>query len=264
MSGSSAEQHYNRREQFTKRKRAELRTYALRKYNNAVKRTLINTYAKRGDTVWDNACGKGGDVLKWRDKAVKRVYFSDIAEQSVRTCNERYKELAEPKYAAQFVVCDMTEATPFAMAAAVDAAYQMDVVSCQFALHYAFGTPKNAERALWNVSKALKVGGFFIGTVPDAERIAAFKSNSICAVEFNKKKGTPPNAYLFTLEDAVDKCEEYLVPLNVLDTTAESLGLKRRQWLPFSAVTTQGADKLSPEELEVANLYRAFVFEKIR
>lgn len=48
---------------------------------------------------------------------------------------------------------------------------KFDIVSCQFALHYAFRTEAALRQMLYNVSAGLRSGGYFIGTLPDAERI---------------------------------------------------------------------------------------------
>ena len=48
---------------------------------------------------------------------------------------------------------------------------EFDLVSCQFALHYSFETENKAENLLFNVSNKLRPGGYFIGTIPNAEEI---------------------------------------------------------------------------------------------
>ncbi|KAI5064740.1 hypothetical protein GOP47_0019435 [Adiantum capillus-veneris] len=60
---------------------------------------------------------------------------------------------------------------------------QFDVCSCQFALHYAWSSEERARSALRNVAALLKPGGFFIGTIPDAEvvlqRLQEARSRSV-------------------------------------------------------------------------------------
>lgn len=46
-----------------------------------------------------------------------------------------------------------------------------DVVSMQFCMHYAFENESKARMMLENVSKHLRKGGIFLGTVPNAEWI---------------------------------------------------------------------------------------------
>ena len=45
---------------------------------------------------------------------------------------------------------------------------QFDLVSCQFALHYAFETEESARTMMANVAARLRPGGVFVGTVPNA------------------------------------------------------------------------------------------------
>ena len=45
---------------------------------------------------------------------------------------------------------------------------QFDLVSCQFAIHYAFETEASARTIMANVAARLHPGGVFVGTVPNA------------------------------------------------------------------------------------------------
>ena len=47
----------------------------------------------------------------------------------------------------------------------------MDIVSCQFALHYSFESLEQTETIIRNVSENLRKGGYFIATIPDANEI---------------------------------------------------------------------------------------------
>lgn len=49
-----------------------------------------------------------------------------------------------------------------------DASIQLDLVSCQFALHYSFESLPQAECMIRNASESLKPGGYFIATIPNA------------------------------------------------------------------------------------------------
>ena len=46
--------------------------------------------------------------------------------------------------------------------------FNFDVVSCQFAMHYAFDSEQRARTFLRNVATRLRPGGVFIGTIPSA------------------------------------------------------------------------------------------------
>lgn len=46
-----------------------------------------------------------------------------------------------------------------------------DNVSMQFCMHYAFETAPKARMMMENVSRFLRKGGVFIGTIPDSEML---------------------------------------------------------------------------------------------
>lgn len=96
----------------------------------------------------------------------------------------RWKSLRGPSFFAEFAALDcysqpLTEAfRPDQLG--VDTAYKdmhsthltgepFDVVSMQFCMHYAFETKEKARCMLDNVSRYLRKGGVFIGTIPNAE-----------------------------------------------------------------------------------------------
>lgn len=123
--------------------RKESRIYHMRNLSNWIKGTLIARHLdlvherKRGSRVniLDLCCGKGGDQKKWQMGRVDHVTFVDISAASVDICRERYESLkfgnsrCRP-YSADFIVHDCT--TPLNL----ERLYS--IVSCQFALHYAF------------------------------------------------------------------------------------------------------------------------------
>ncbi len=185
-----------------------------------------------------------------------------------------------------------------------DAPAVFDAVSCQFALHYAFESAQAADVALANAASRLREGGFFFGTTTDAQsirrqvsaaRTGATLSNSLFCLSFPPP---PPGSgdgrahilrddfgvrYTFTLEDAVEACPEFLVPLAVLTRIAARHGLVVHEILPFAdfygkysrvpkyerqlhrmhVVSPDGAF-LTDEERAVAELYIVFCFRKVR
>jgi SAM-dependent methyltransferase len=50
-----------------------------------------------------------------------------------------------------------------------------DVASAQFALHYAFESEAKIRQFLKNVSECIRVGGYFIGTIPNANRLVCVR-----------------------------------------------------------------------------------------
>lgn len=97
---------------------------------------------------------------------------------------------------------------------------KLDLVSCQFAFHYSFESLPQAECMLRNASECLQPGGFFIGTMPDANEIIArlkkAKSkvfgNDVYQIVFSGNLNKPSlfgAKYNFHLDGVVD-CPEFL------------------------------------------------------
>jgi mRNA (guanine-N7-)-methyltransferase len=57
-------------------------------------------------------CGKGGDLLKWRKGNITHLICADIAETSVKQCQNRYNDMSKkqytPLFSAEFLVYDCT------------------------------------------------------------------------------------------------------------------------------------------------------------
>ena len=173
-----------------------------------------------------------------------------------------------------------------------------DICSCQFALHYSWVSEHRARLALRNASAVLKPGGFFIGTLPDAnvivrklrESAGLEFGNSCYSIKFDEyyqAKRFPTSEpfgiqYEFHLEDAVD-CPEWLVPFHVLKALAEEYSLElvyKKNFHEFvhehvknpefaELMRKLGAlgdgfskSSISSDEWDAAYIYMAFVFKK--
>ncbi|KAL3986377.1 mRNA capping enzyme family protein [Acanthocheilonema viteae] len=255
VSSSAAQvaSHYNAIPQKGVAERTSSRIFYLRNFNNWIKSMLIAEFLERLQTegcpkaiVLDLCCGKGGDFLKWRIGNVAHVVATDIASVSLEQCEKRYKDMKarenprRPLFSAEFIVADATEDR--LVDHYCDRFIKFDVCSCQFSLHYCFESEKQARRMIQNAVERLKPGGYFIGTLPDAERIIYCIKNS--------KDGTYTNGILrlmygdveafkdssvrppifgalihFSLDTQVN-CPEYLVHFPVLERLLADCGLK--------------------------------------
>jgi mRNA (guanine-N7-)-methyltransferase len=188
--------------------RLESPIIGLKNFNNWVKSILITRFAHpalanssvsgplAGPTrarigrgkVLDMGCGKGGDITKWAKAQVKELFCigrcrysillfssntlsitSDIAAVSVEQAKGRWEDLKGARFDASFATLDCyTEPLSKAFSPA-KLAQPFDVVSMQFCMHYAFETLQKARCMLENVSRNLRPGGVFIGTIPNSE-----------------------------------------------------------------------------------------------
>ncbi|KAK5966652.1 mRNA capping enzyme large subunit [Trichostrongylus colubriformis] len=172
--------------------------------------------------ILDLACGKGGDLRKWKIANVDSVVMADVAQVSLNQAKERYDEMAQRErnglFPVEFVHADCSKESLKAKMVGVP---EFDLVSCQFALHYSFIDEESARTFLRNATETLRPGGFFIGTLPDADRIVwsarendgEFR-NEVCSVRYENKEelAQPPlfgAMFHFTLDSQVN-CPEFL------------------------------------------------------
>lgn len=296
-------EHYSNRSNQTVEEREASPIIHLKKLNNWIKSVLVQSYTKKHDAAIDIACGKGGDLIKW-DKAKISYYVGiDIADGSIEDARTRYNgEASHTKrrnsfsFPARLVCADcftvhldevLQDEGPF------------DICSCQFALHYSWASEDKARIALQNVSAVLKPGGYFIGTMPDANVIVRKLretdglefGNSCYSVKFDdyyfEKKFLPSEPfgiqYMFHLEDAVS-CPEWLVHFPTFKALAEEYGLELidkknfhefvhehiknpefAELMKILGALGNGAsrDTISTDEWDAAYLYMAFVFKKV-
>lgn len=245
--------HYNKMQEKGLNERSKSSIIYLRNFNNWIKSTLINEYmtkvkatVKLGDPVrvLDMCCGKGGDLTKWEKAGITHIICTDIAEISVQQCEERYRNLLERSerqnnkfgklFTAEFFACDSTLRR--LREEYKDPSIELNLVSCQFAFHYCFESLKQAECMIRNAAECLRTGGYFIGTIPDANDIMKRQreadnvsfGNDLYRITFLCDTEQPPlfgAKYNFELHEVVN-CPEFLVYFPLLVKLARKFGLQ--------------------------------------
>jgi len=244
--GSTVAKHYNEIPAGTKETRKDSRIFYLRNFNNWCKSVVINEYLEKVKrrkrtsdeiNILDLACGKGGDLLKWDKGKVDHVIMADIAATSIEQCKERYNKLErdhkskrytrDPLFTTEFLAIDCTKEQ-------ISEKYKkkeikLDLTSCQFAFHYSFESYEQCDQMLKNACSNLRVGGYFVGTTLNADklvkRLKSAEGNSFGNSVFNincENKETFPlfgAKYMFHLEGVVD-CPEFLVHMPTLEKLA--------------------------------------------
>lgn len=286
-----------------KTKRTESAIYRLRSFNNCIKYMLIHKYSRHNGSVLDLGCGKGGDLAKWQMVGTQDYVGIDLSDQSVREAVNRYRRQRFPFHAV-FATGDFTTPVPESLADFTPEEvchYQFDNVSMQFCMHYAFANEESVVKMLENISKSLKKGGMFIGTIPSSDFIkwkikklepgAKSWGNSIYSVTFPEE---PPkdgkfedpfgNVYSYYLKDAVDNVPEYIVPFEKFRSLCEQHHLELRykknffdlfkaeisnyfHMLPGPLVQSLRMDDgrygVDGDERDACSFYLGFVFEKV-
>ncbi|PFH52378.1 hypothetical protein AMATHDRAFT_74175 [Amanita thiersii Skay4041] len=317
--------HYNSRPDVGVVQRLESPIIGLKNFNNWVKSVLISRFAhpvlvgssttghKSGSTgrggagargrgahtasgkVLDMGCGKGGDMTKWSKARIKEYFGVDIAAVSVEQARSRWEGM-NSSFDAKFAALDCyTEPLSKAFAPA-SLSQPFDVVSMQFCMHYAFETVQKARCMLDNVSKHLRRGGVFIGTIPNAdfllEQLDALPpdaeelsfGNSVYKITFEKRHPRPMfgHKYWFFLQDAVENVPEYIVHWENFVQMAAEYKLYpiykeefhrvyeehqdhpefRPLMVRMKVVDAEGGSAMDEDQWEAANIYIAFAFEK--
>lgn len=182
--------YYNRRIE-----RDNLMTIVMNKYHNAVKESLIKKVSDKKTSLFDLACGKGGDLNKWIKSGYKTVVGVDISSDNIENpidgifkrsldmyesnrqvmqnyafttmdSSKCFKEenLTTPESKFLWGITNIPE-YPVNMFGIANKTF--DTVSCQFSIHYFYKNEDTLDNFVWNVNKLLSKGGSFIGTYLD-------------------------------------------------------------------------------------------------
>jgi hypothetical protein len=177
-------------------------------HNLYVKKMLIKSVSKQGDTLIDYACGKAGDLPKWIASKLSFVFGVDISKDNLENrlngACARYLNMRK-----------QNKNMPYALFVNGNSAYNIrrgdamlndkakvitsavfgygpkeadkigkgvarqygkadegfNVSSCQFAIHYFFENPDTLQGFLRNVAECTKLNGYFIGTAYDGKLV---------------------------------------------------------------------------------------------
>ena len=189
--------------------RNESKTLGLRHFHNLfVKNKLILGVSRKGDTLIDYACGKGGDFPKWIAGNLSFVFGIDISKDNLENrldgaCarflnyHKKYKSMPYALFvhgtSASNIRTGMAmmndkakaitrsvfgqgpkEAEDLGPAVARQYGKGEDgfqISSCQFALHYFFENQQTFHGFMRNISECTKLGGYFIGASYDGKLI---------------------------------------------------------------------------------------------
>ncbi|KAH8582521.1 Abd1p RNA guanine-7-methyltransferase [Cryptosporidium sp. chipmunk genotype I] len=158
----------------------------LRKYNNEVKRALIDQYFEKQLkyrqnkhlSVLDLACGHGQDILKYKGKRISRLIGIDISAEEISEARHRLKTYENSlNFSVEYHVGNLLSRTTYSK---ILKNYTFEMISIQLSMHYMLINEETSFEFLKNVSNYLKPGGFFIGSTISCDHIFySMKNNSV-------------------------------------------------------------------------------------
>lgn len=183
-------------------------TGGMRDFHNLyVKKLLIQSVSKRGASLIDYACGKGGDLPKWISSNLAFIFGIDVSKDNIENrlngaCARylNYKKQFKTIPSCLFVHGNSSMNIRSGKAMFSDKAVSItknvfgntaldkqlgpvveknygigaegfNVSSCQFAIHYMFENKTTFYNFIRNVAECTKLNGYFIGTSYDGKNV---------------------------------------------------------------------------------------------
>ncbi|KAI5190745.1 mRNA (guanine-N7-)-methyltransferase [Nematocida sp. AWRm77] len=275
MKRSYVAEHYNQIKSIGVKNRQSSKIISVREVNNFVKNKLLEKYVAPKSVVFDLGCGKGGDLSKYKFRAIKHYFGCDVADVSLK---EALSRASNCQFKADFITADFAQQN-------IKLEEKADVVVAQFSLHYAFSSEEALTKAVKNIDRNLKDNGVFLATLPNEDVIlrraakAEFApfGNTLYKIEPlvpELKEEAYGQSYNFYLEEAVVGCMEYLASTKLLTSLLGRYGIVPIMESDFLTIlnTEIKADPgvynsmvrntLNREELQIVELYKAVAYRK--
>lgn len=259
----------------TKRARRELRTYPLRDYNNNIKRALLEWLPKSPASpprILDVCCGRGGDIFKYTTIQPSFVYFVDISAESINEAVRRYEVgRSDVAYEAKFGIADCASDE---LRQLLSGQAPFDIVVCHFSLHYMFASEQRLDIFMRNITSCMAPAAFFVATFPDFQILRSLCTSTWQPYENEVMRIEPATQtsrdteqqfgqeYFFSLEDAVFRCPEFLIPTALFHAKMTQFHIAQRlheNFLRTSLVTPPSAITIPTALTEAISLYCAYV-----
>lgn len=223
---------------------------------------MIQKYAKGKTSLFDIACGKGGDLKRWMEAGLTTVFGMDKARDNIENPNDGiYARLAQAVQRggvpekAQFMFATMDGAVPVKPATVATLSEDdrfvgekmlahgpCDIVSCQFAIHYFFKDEETLDAFVTNVDRFLSPGGYFIGSCLDGMLI----KKKLASIELHESvTGKLDERVLWNIRKEYEGSDTEAPPLfgEEIQIYMESIGVEMSEYLVSMSALIQ---KLAP------------------
>lgn len=228
------------------------------KFHNRVKEGLFTENVKKGDTLLELACGRGGDMHKWIRTQAGKVVAMDISLANLESPKQgavvRYlKQKADKPHEylppTLYIQGDMseyplfeqedkympilmgTQTAPTQYLAQFEGLNKFDSISCQFAMHYACESEEVFRAFAKNIQKHGK--DIFFGTCSDGQAIYSLLLGKMSHLFTSGK--TIVGEYTKQYTDRETWTEEFGMPVKVYLESFEKPAVE--YLVPFGKVT---------------------------
>ena len=141
----------------------------MRKFHNKVKEYMYSKYTKNCESMLELCSGRGGDMHKWVHNNIHNIVGYDISERNIAECQRRWGELKakhELQFNYSFHKLDLCSNK------ALGKIYEQspnrfNAVSCQFGIHYFFGSDDTISNIINILDATLEPDGYFMITFMD-------------------------------------------------------------------------------------------------
>ena len=298
---TNEEVYYNRNNKL------ETNTQSLRDFHNLyIKSKLIQEVSSQNDILIDYSVGKAGDLEKWRHSKLKFVFGVDVSKDNIynridgacaRYLNlkKKYHKMPDALFLNGNSMKNIKDGSCFEtekekqvsacvfgngpknevlLGKGVYKQYGVgengfNVSSCQFSIHYFFETKKSLHGFLRNVSECTKLGGHFISTGYDGDKVFQLLKNKKNGESYTIMKN---DKKIFEITKRHDECslpDDHLSLNYPIDVYQESINKTFKEFLVqygfFKRVMENyGFVLLNTEEANAMNLPDGSVmFEKM-
>ncbi len=270
-------------------------------FHNKIKERLYQSSIKQGDTLLELAVGRANDLHKWRKTKPSKIVGIDLSSGNLEgtrqgACVRYLKENAKQKLPpALFIVGDMIqplmeqdnrylkmldkrEPAPTEYLQKFVGLTEFDVISCQFAIHYACESEESFRTFVGNLTR--HGTGLFFGTCMDGQAVYSallgktgqiFRSNDQIFGEFTKLYADGDGwteefgkSILVKLESFERPTKEFLVPFGKVTEILKENGFELVRSTMFSEeYASQNEFVLAGDVQTFSFLHRGFVFKRV-
>lgn len=266
---------------------------AMRRYHNIAKEEMLKSEFEKGDVIMDWGSGRGGDLKKWENVGLSKVFVVEPNDMNLNELDRRLNEMVEKGYDRSRVEILSKEGPLGAETIGGQdtedlikgvGSTKLNGITAFFSLTYFGKDPEMYQAAMESIDRLLPVGGKFVGIVMDGDRVKD-------ALEESKKKQkdatdedvavlSNPSFEIVQVSEYSDVVEEGPNEIEISINDPTSMVKSQQEWLFYFSIlerelkernfelkktgflTKDQYNVLPPDSKLFSSFNRYFVFEK--